>query len=92
MGSSLCKDQADIRPGIIEGVQLNKINIIGFSLNADSRALLLYCQISGLDFNYIEINMLRGEHQTEEFRKAHPSMSMPILQDGTQSVYGSCLI
>ena len=36
--------------------------------------------------------MLKGEHQTAEFKAAHPSMHMPILQDGTQSVYGSTLI
>ena len=83
MGNSLCKDQVDTRPGIIPGVKPNKINLIGFFLNADSRALLLYCQISGLDFEYIEINMLKGEHTTADFKKAHPSMHMPIVQDGT---------
>jgi len=62
MGSALCKDQADTRPGYIPGVNVDKLNIIGFSLNADSRALVLYCQISGLDMQYIEINMLKGEH------------------------------
>ena len=28
----------------------------------------------------------------EDFKKAHPSMHMPIVQDGVQSVYGSTLI
>ncbi len=92
MGAALCKDQADTRPGIIPGCKPGKINIIGFSLNADSRALQLYCEISGLDYEYIEINMLKGEHTTADFKKAHPSMHMPIVQDGTQSVYGSTLI
>ena len=92
MGTSLCKEQVDTRPGVIKGVSADKLNIIGFSLNADSRALQLYCLISQLDFEYIEINMLKGEHKTEEFMKAHPSMHMPILQDGTHSVYGSTLI
>ena len=87
-----CKESKDFRPGLIEGVKPDKINIIGFCLNADSRALQLYCDISHLDYNYIEINMLKGGHKTEEFKKAHPSMHMPILQDGVQSVYGSTLI
>ena len=74
-----CKESKDYRPGLIEGVKPDKINIIGFSLNADSRALQLYCDISHLDYNYIEINMLKGEHMKEEFKKAHPSMHMPIV-------------
>ena len=78
MGAYLCKEQVDTRPGHIRGVQQNKINIIGFALNADSRALQLYCLISQLEFEYIEINMLKGEHKTEEFVKAHPSMQVPI--------------
>ena len=92
MGATLCKDQADYRPGIVTGVQPNMLNIIGFCLNSDSRALQLYCAISHLDYNYIEINMLKGEHKTDDFKKAHPSMHMPIVQDGVQSVYGSTLI
>ena len=79
MGGSLCKEQSDLRPGIIPGVNLKKLNIIGFVLNADTRALQLYCQISDLDYQYVEINMLKGEHQTAEFKQAHPSMHMPIL-------------
>ena len=51
-----------MRPGIIPGVNLKKLNIIGFTLNADTRALQLYCQISDLDYQYVEINMLKGEH------------------------------
>ena len=62
MGGALCKDQVDTRPGMITGALPDQLNIIGFSLNADSRALLLYCQISGLQMNYVEINMLKGEH------------------------------
>ena len=43
MGGALCKDQVDTRPGMITGALPDQLNIIGFSLNADSRALLLYC-------------------------------------------------
>ena len=93
MGASLCcSEQANMRPGYIRGIQQDKINIIGFALNADSRALQLYCLISQLEFEYIEVNMLKGEHKTDEFVAAHPSMHLPILQDGAHSVYGSTLI
>ena len=93
MGNYLCNDQVDTRPvGSIVGVKPGKINLIGFFLNSDSRALLLYLQISGLDFEYVEINMLKGEHMTTEFKIAHPSMHLPIIQDGSQSIYGSSLI
>ena len=92
MGTALCKDQADTRPRTVTGVAIGKVNVIGFFLNADSRALQLYCRISGLDYEYVEINMLEGQHQTEEFKSAHPSLHLPIVQDAYQSVYGSTLI
>lgn len=36
--------------------------------------------------------MLKGEHQSDEFRIAHPSGHIPVLADGVQSVYGTTLI
>ena len=93
MGAYLCKEQIDTRPGaMIKGVKANKINIIGFSLNSDSRALILYCQLSGLEYETVEIDMLKGEHQTAEFREAHPSGHLPVVQDGVHAVYGSTFI
>ena len=93
MGTTLCKEQENMRPtGSITGVDPSKINIIGFTLNADTRALRLYCDIAGIDAKFIEINMLAGEHKKAEFTDAHPSGHLPIVQDRAQSVYGSTLI
>ena len=91
MGGALCKEQIDTRP-TPQGLNRLKITITGFFLNSDTRALLLYCQIAGLDYDYTEVNMLKGEHTTEEFKLKHPSMHLPVLEDGPNGVYGTTLI
>ena len=92
MGAALCKDQADMRPQTVKGVKYDKLNIIGFCLNPDSVALQLYCQASGLDFEYVEVNMIAGENKKPEFIEAHPSGHIPIMQDREQAVYGTSFI
>lgn len=62
MGGSMCGESTDTRPGVIAGKNKDKIQIFGFILNADSRALVLFCQIANLDFDYSEVDMLKGEH------------------------------
>ena len=56
-----CKESVDMRPEhVYKGVKTDRINIIGFFLNADTRALQLFCEISHLDYNYVEVNMMKG--------------------------------
>ena len=38
------------------------IEVYGYLLNADSRALLLCLQIAGLEYEYKEVDMLKREH------------------------------
>ena len=45
-----------------------------------------------LEFDYAEINMLKGEQDSEEFKTAHPSGVIPILEDHGQIIYGSTFI
>ena len=72
----MCREQVDTRPAIKFP---KKLNVIGFNLNPDSRAMVYFCKLSWLEHEYHEVNMLKGEHLTEEFKTAHPSGVLPIL-------------
>ncbi|AKT38944.1 glutathione S-transferase family protein [Chondromyces crocatus] len=36
----------------------------------------------GLDYEAVEVNLFRGEHQTEAFAKVNPHRKVPVLEDG----------
>ena len=69
------------------------IQVYGYLLNADSRALLLCLQISGLEnYEYIEVDMLKQEHTEDEFLSKFPSGTIPVMVEGNQTVYGTSQI
>jgi glutathione S-transferase len=70
----------------------NKVKLIGFSLNADTYAMLLLLKKARIPFDYQEVNMLAGEHESEEFEQTHPCKYLPILQDGQAFIYGGTFI
>lgn len=47
---------------------------------------------AGISFDYEEVNMLKNEHESEEFEKKHPCKYIPILQDGESFIYGTTFI
>ena len=70
----------------------NQIKLVGFGLNSDTYAMQLVLKKARLEFDYAEINMLKGEQDSEEFKTAHPSGVIPILEDKGQIIYGSTFI
>jgi glutathione S-transferase len=70
----------------------NKVKLIGFSLNADTYAMQLLLKKARIPYDYEEVNMLKGEHESEEFEKTHPCKYLPILQDGNAFIYGGTFI
>lgn len=70
----------------------NKVKLIGFSLNSDTYAMQLLLKKARIPYDYEEVNMLKGEHESEEFEKTHPCKYLPILQDGNAFIYGGTFI
>ena len=55
----------------------------GYTLNADTRALLLCLQIAGLEnHEYHEIDMIKQEHENEEFLRKFPAGTIPVMVEG----------
>ena len=69
-----------------------QIKLIGFSLNADTYAMQLMLKKMGITYEYQEVDMLKGEHETEEFERIHPCKFLPVLQDGGAFIYGNTFI
>ena len=61
-------------------------------MNAYSRAILLCLQLAELNYRYNEVDMLRREHQQDEFLSRFPSGAIPVLVDGKNIVYGTSQI
>ena len=40
-------------------------------------------------YDFEEVNMLKGDHNSSEFEATHPSRYIPILQDGEAFIYGN---
>lgn len=47
---------------------------------------------AGISYDYQDVNMLKGEHESAAFVEAHPSGYIPILQDGDAYVVGTTYI
>lgn len=69
-----------------------KVKLIGFVLNADTYTMQLMLKKAGISYDYEDVNMLKNEHESEQFEKAHPCKYLPILQDGDAYIYGSTYI
>ena len=96
MGGTLCPGQSDSRPrpaSVQRGVNKDRIEVYGYLLNADSRALLLCLRIAGLEnYEYVEVDMLKQEHQEEEFLRKFPSGTLPVMVEGQHTIYGTSQI
>ena len=95
MGNNLClcEQQTNMRPQVvIKGKNKELIELWGYLMNADSRAILLCLQIAGLEYQYKEVDMLKKEHQQDEFLSRFPSGTIPVLVEGNNIIYGTSQI
>ena len=54
---------------------------------------MLLCAIGEIEYDFIELDSLVGEHTTQEFKEKHPSLSLgseelPVLVDGHLQISG----
>lgn len=43
----------------------------------------------GLDYEFAQVNLLKGEHKSEEHIKRNPSGKVPVLEDGDLTIFES---
>src|SRR5579859_738057 len=57
------------------------MKLYGFSATRSLRALWGLKEL-GLDFEYVPVDLVKGEHQTPDFLKINPAGKVPVLIDG----------
>ena len=81
MGGQLCQEQVNNRP------QSKQLTIWGDYINADTRAILAVMKIAGQDFEFKQINSLKGEHESnKEFEAISPSRDIPVITEGSYKI------
>nr|AYX80652.1 glutathione S-transferase epsilon-4 [Cydia pomonella] len=51
-----------------------------------SNAVRMVGAILGLQFDYVEPDLIKGEHKSPEFKKLNPMSTIPVLKDGNLTV------
>lgn len=57
----------------------NRVCLYGDWLNQDTRSLHVAMSMSGVPFDYINIDTLKKENLDEDFKKLNPNMTVPIF-------------
>ncbi|KAH8272927.1 hypothetical protein KR018_010995 [Drosophila ironensis] len=63
--------------------------LYGTDISPPVRACKLVLRALGLDYEYKEVNLLAGEHKTEEYLKKNPQNTVPLLEDNGALIWDS---
>ncbi|XP_055921904.1 glutathione S-transferase 1-like [Eupeodes corollae] len=68
---------------------MGKIILYGILLSPPVRAVLLTLHELDLEFEFVEVNPLKGEQYNEEYVKKNPQHTIPLLEDDGQCISDS---
>lgn len=57
------------------------LKIYGFPLSIPSNKVRFVANHLGLDYEYLPVNLMAGEHMKEEHLKLHPAGKVPVMDD-----------
>ncbi|WP_013320435.1 glutathione S-transferase family protein [Gloeothece verrucosa] len=57
------------------------IKLYGHELSGNSYKVKLFLSLLNLDYEYIQVDLMQGEHKGEEFLKLNPFGQVPVLVD-----------
>ncbi|KAL0375892.1 UNVERIFIED_CONTAM: Glutathione S-transferase zeta class [Sesamum calycinum] len=75
-----------------DGESSKKLKLYSYWRSSCSCRVRIALNLKGLDYEYIAINLLKGENKTPEFLKLNPLGSVPVLVDGDITVADSFAI
>jgi len=61
-------------------------------LSQPCRAIYMYCKANDIEFENVQIDLLKGEHKTEEYKKISPQCCVPCLVEGDWNLTESVAI
>ncbi|KAK8618987.1 hypothetical protein V6N13_132957 [Hibiscus sabdariffa] len=62
--------------------QQNKLKLYSYWISSCSWRIRIALNLKGLQYQYIPVNLLKGEHFSPEFQKLNPIGYVPVLVDG----------
>lgn len=65
------------------------IKLYGLKLSGHAHRAELFLSLLGLDYEYIEVDLMNGEHKSDAFLKLNPMGQVPALVDGDTVVADS---
>lgn len=61
---------------------MSPVVVYGIGLSAPVRIVYMTCEALGIEYETKEVNLMKGEHMTEEYLKINPQHNIPALVDG----------
>lgn len=57
------------------------MKIYGLMGSEPTRAVLMFCDMNNIPFEFVPVDMLNGELQTPEFTAMNPNKLVPVLKE-----------
>ena len=51
-------------------------------LSTTSRPIMMFCKDEGIDLEWVDVDIMQGEHHQEPFISLNPNRQVPVLEDG----------
>jgi len=58
-----------------------KLRVFGFKMSQPTRSVLMLLQAGGLDYEFVEVNALKGDNRKPDFKSKFPSGLVPVITD-----------
>ncbi|KAG9441213.1 hypothetical protein H6P81_017067 [Aristolochia fimbriata] len=66
-----------------------ELKVYAERLSEPSRAVILFCKVNGIEFEEVAINLLKGEHRTQEYKEINPMAQVPAIVHGSLKLFES---
>ena len=65
---------------------MSALELHAFTASSPSRAVHMTLDLLGLEYKYVPVNILEGEHKAPEFLAMNPQHTVPTLVDGNLTI------
>lgn len=86
-----CGDGANLFGTVYQGAykgkqQSNQIQVYGTPVSAPCRMTFMACEVLGIDYKIVNIDLMKGETRTPEYLKMNIKHTVPTVKDGDMCI------